>query len=90
MLNEQTVEKLYGMKLFGMAESFRSQLESAEVSGLSFEERFALLVDQQWTWRENRASGAPAPRSQTEGARRHRGHQLSASAPARSQADAHR
>lgn len=55
MLNEQTVEKLHGMKLFGMAESFRSQLESAEVSGLSFEERFALLVDQQWTWRENRA-----------------------------------
>src|SRR4051794_30857169 len=55
MLNEQTVEKLHGMKLFGMAESFRAQLESADVSGLSFEERFALLVDQQWTWRENRA-----------------------------------
>ncbi len=55
MLNEQTVEKLHGMKLFGMAEGFRTQLESAEAGGLSFEERFALLVDQQWTWRENRA-----------------------------------
>ncbi|HJZ98229.1 MAG TPA: IS21-like element helper ATPase IstB [Candidatus Solibacter sp.] len=55
MLNEQTVEKLHGMKLFGMAEGFRGQLESAQASGLSFEERFALLVDQQWTWRENRA-----------------------------------
>ena len=55
MLNEQTVEKLHGMKLFGMAEGFRAQRESAEASGLSFEERFALLVDQQWTWRENRA-----------------------------------
>lgn len=55
MLNEQTVEKLHGMKLFGMAEGFRAQLELAEASGLSFEERFALLVDQQWTWRENRA-----------------------------------
>ena len=55
MLNEQTVEKLHGMKLFGMAEGFRAQRESAEARGLSFEERFALLVDQQWTWRENRA-----------------------------------
>lgn len=55
MLNEQTVEKLHGMKLFGMAEGFRTQSESAEAGGLSFEERFALLVDQQWTWRENRA-----------------------------------
>ena len=55
MLNEQTVEKLHGMKLFGMAEGFRTQLELTDTGGLSFEERFALLVDQQWTWRENRA-----------------------------------
>jgi DNA replication protein DnaC len=55
MLNEQTLEKLHSMKLFGMAEAFRTQMESAETSGLSFEERLALLVDQQWTWRENRA-----------------------------------
>jgi hypothetical protein len=55
MLQEQTVEKLQGMKLFGMADGFRSQMESVETSGLSFEERVALLVDQQWTWRENRA-----------------------------------
>lgn len=55
MLNEPTLEKLHSMKLFGMAEAFRTQLESASSSGLSFEERFALLVDEQWTWRENRA-----------------------------------
>jgi DNA replication protein DnaC len=55
MLNEQTLEKLHSMKLFGMAEAFRTQMESAQTSGLSFEERLALLVDQQWTWRENRA-----------------------------------
>ena len=55
MLNEQTVEKLHTMKLFGMAEAFRTQMETAAASNLSFEERFALLVDQQWTWRENRA-----------------------------------
>jgi DNA replication protein DnaC len=55
MLNEQTLEKLHSLKLFGMAEAFRTQLESAACGGLSFEERFALLVDEQWTWRENRA-----------------------------------
>ena len=57
MLNHQTVEKLHSMKLFGMAEGFRSQLESADAGLLSFEERFALLVDEQWNWRENRALG---------------------------------
>ena len=55
MLNEPTLEKLHSMKLFGMADAFRTQLETAASSGLSFEERFALLVDEQWTWRENRA-----------------------------------
>lgn len=55
MLNEQTLEKLHAMKLFGMAQAFRAQMESAQASSLSFEERFALLIDEQWTWRENRA-----------------------------------
>ena len=36
MLNEQTVEKLHGMKLFGMADGFRTQLESAEAGGTQF------------------------------------------------------
>jgi DNA replication protein DnaC len=55
MLNQPTVEKLYAMKLNGMAESFRAQLQSSDMSQLSFEERFAMLVDQQWLWKENRA-----------------------------------
>jgi DNA replication protein DnaC len=55
MLNEPTIEKLQGMKLYGMADGFRGQLESAEFHPLSFEERFALLVDQQWLWKQNRA-----------------------------------
>ena len=55
MLNQQTVEKLHGMKLHGMADSFRAQLETTQNGQLSFEERFALLVDQQWLWKENRA-----------------------------------
>jgi DNA replication protein DnaC len=55
MLNQPTIEKLQGMKLYGMADGFRRQLESAEFHPLSFEERFALLVDQQWLWKQNRA-----------------------------------
>lgn len=55
MLNQPTLEKLYAMKLHGMADGFRAQMESANSHQLSFEERFALLVDQQWLWKENRA-----------------------------------
>ena len=55
MLNEQTLEKMYALKLTGMAEAFRQQMGDPEASRLSFEERLGLLVDQQWIWRENRA-----------------------------------
>src|SRR6202163_1164897 len=57
MLNQPTLEKLQTMKLHGMADAFRAQLETTNTSDLSFEERFALLVDQQWLWKENRALG---------------------------------
>ena len=55
MLNQPTIEKLHTMKLHGMADAFRAQLETADASQLGFEERFAMLVDQQWLWKENRA-----------------------------------
>ena len=55
MLNQPTMEKLHALKLYGMADAFRAQLETSESHQLSFEERFALLVDQQWLWKENRA-----------------------------------
>jgi DNA replication protein DnaC len=55
MLNQPTLEKLNAMKLYGMAEAFREQMEMADASQLSFDERFGLLVDRQWTWKENRA-----------------------------------
>jgi DNA replication protein DnaC len=55
MLSEQTIEKLYAMKLNGMAEGFKEQLHQPTTIGeLSFEERFGLLVDRQWTWKEDR------------------------------------
>ena len=51
MLNQQTVEKLYTMRMRGMADAFVQQQEDPQTSQLSFEERFALLVDRQWNWR---------------------------------------
>ncbi len=55
MLNQPTLEKLHALRLHGMAEGFRAQAEQPGITELSFEERFALLVDQQWTWKQNRA-----------------------------------
>ena len=55
MLNQLTVEKLIHLKLYAMANAFRTQLEIVDAQQLSFEERFALLVDEQFLWRENHA-----------------------------------
>jgi DNA replication protein DnaC len=55
MLNEQTIEKLYAMRLPAMAEAFREQLEVPNsCENLTFQERFGLLVDRQWSWKEDR------------------------------------
>jgi len=47
MLNQQTIEKLYAMRMRGMADAFTQQQEDPQTTQLSFEERFALLVDRQ-------------------------------------------
>ncbi len=54
MLTQQTLEKLYDMKLAAMAEAFSRQLTQPDVGGLSFEDRFAMLVDRQWAFKEDR------------------------------------
>jgi DNA replication protein DnaC len=54
MLQEQTFEKLHAMKLAGMAEALKDQMGRADMDGLSFEERFAMLVDAQHLFRENK------------------------------------
>jgi DNA replication protein DnaC len=55
MLNQQTIEKLHSMRMRGMADAFTQQQEEPRTVQLSFEERFGLLVDRQWNWRQNRA-----------------------------------
>ena len=54
MLNEQTLEKLHAMRLTGMADAFKDQIMQPDMNDLSFEERFGFLVDQHWTWKEDR------------------------------------
>ncbi len=48
------LDRLAQMRLSGMAAGFQEQLHQASYQELSFEERFGLLVDREWTWREDR------------------------------------
>lgn len=54
MLMKQTLHTLRTLRLPGMAAAFEEQQASSAVASLSFDERFALLVDRKHTWRENR------------------------------------
>ena len=58
MLSQPLMEKLLAMRLQGMVEGLKTQEQDRAAKELSFLERLALLVDQQWTWRENQAAGA--------------------------------
>jgi len=56
MLNEPMMEKLFAMRLTGMSEALKAQEQDPAAAELSFHERLAMLVDQQWR-RENQALG---------------------------------
>ena len=53
MLTENTVTKLQEMHLSAMAKAFKDQLTDPNMAGMSFEDRFGLLVDHEWTTRKN-------------------------------------
>jgi DNA replication protein DnaC len=53
MLNDNTTNKLHEMKLSIMANAFREQMKDSGFNGMSFEERFGLLVDVEWSARKN-------------------------------------
>jgi hypothetical protein len=57
MLKQPMIEKMLAMRLLGMVEALKTQEQDAASCELSFLERLGLLVDQQWTWRENQALG---------------------------------
>ena len=53
MLDNNTVSKLHEMKLSVMATAFQRQFTGNKFQEMSFEERFGLLVDAEWTTRKN-------------------------------------
>jgi len=55
MLTEPMMEKLVAMRLQGMVDGLKAQLQDPAAAELSFQERLAMLVDQQWNWRENQS-----------------------------------
>lgn len=54
MLAHATVDKLSALRLPALAEAFQRQLGNPEFTELSFEDRVGLLVDAEWTHREQR------------------------------------
>src|SRR5258707_59429 len=64
MIYSQTLEKLRDLRLDGLAQALEEQRRQANVLKLEFEERLALLVERQWSWKENRALAARLKRAQ--------------------------
>lgn len=48
MINQVTLDKLHGMRLSAMAEAFASQTGDKAYASLTFEERFGMIIDQEW------------------------------------------
>jgi len=53
MLDNNTISKLHEMNLSIMAAAFQKQLGKGSIAEMSFEERFGLMVDAEWTARKN-------------------------------------
>lgn len=53
MLNDPTLENLKALKLTAMAAAWQEQQRDPEIGGLSFDERFGLVVDAEMLSREN-------------------------------------
>jgi DNA replication protein DnaC len=53
MTNESTLSKLHEMRLSAMADQFHDQLRNANFNDMSFEDRFAIMVDVEWSRRKN-------------------------------------
>ncbi len=53
-MNDQTIEKMKTMKLFGMVRSFRTSLESGKAEKCTADELLSILIDSEWDERYNR------------------------------------
>jgi DNA replication protein DnaC len=54
MLTQPTLDRMNAMKMFFMVDAFQRQLTSSQSGALSFEERLGLLIDAEWSGREQR------------------------------------
>ena len=55
MILEETIQKLVEMKMGAMAMALREMTSTPRTEPLSIEETIGLLVDREWTERENSA-----------------------------------
>lgn len=53
-MNEQTIEKMRTMKLYGMVRAFRTSLESGVTEKSTADELLSMLIDSEWDERFNR------------------------------------
>src|SRR5215469_7263997 len=68
MLKQPMIEKLQALKLHGMVEALERQEQDEVIRELSFLDLLALLVDQQWNWRQNQALARRVRASRLKGA----------------------
>ena len=54
MLNQHTIDRLHQLRLTGMANALSEQMNNPEFQTYSFEERIGLLVDREYTFRQER------------------------------------
>jgi len=55
MLQQPLIDKLLALRLPAMADALKTQEQDQAAKELSFLDRLGMLVDQQWSWRENQA-----------------------------------
>ena len=55
MLQQPLIDKLLALRLPAMADALKAQEQDHAAKELSFLDRLGMLVDQQWSWRENQA-----------------------------------
>lgn len=53
MLGQPIVKQLTDMRLWGMLNAYNQQIQEASYNKLSFEERISLMVEQEYTHRQN-------------------------------------
>ena len=54
MIDQATIDKLNNMKLYGMVQAYQNHIENPRYNELSFEERFAMIVDKEMLTKEKR------------------------------------